>query len=155
MDTPAGIIPTYECTFEIGTGRAYFVGTGGYGNRVVASVGGGTVTGDRIRGTVVGPGADWVLLGGDGYGRVDVRLQIATHDGAFIYVQYQGLLEMNDTASAALVDTAAETAFDDHYFVTTPRMECGDERYEWVNHTMFVARGRLTRSGVCYEVYRI
>ena len=54
-----------------------------------------------------------------------------------------------------MVDTAVETAFDDQYFVTTPRMECGDERYEWVNHTMFVARGRFTRSGVCYEVYRI
>jgi hypothetical protein len=155
VDTPAGIIPTYECTFEILMGTAFFVGTGGYGNRVVASVGGGTVTGDRLRGTVVGPGADWVLLGGDGYGRVDVRMQVATHDGAFVYVQYHGLLEMNDKASGALVDTAAETAFDDQYFVTTPRMECGDERYEWINHTMFVARGRLTRSGVCYEVYRI
>ena len=104
---------------------------------------------------VVGPGADWALLGGDGYGRVDVRLQIRTHDAALIYVQYVGLLELNDRSSAAMVDRSLETTFEDQYFVTTPRMECGDERYGWVNTTVFVARGRLTRAGVCYEVYRV
>ena len=155
VDAPAGIIPTYECTFEIGLGTGHFIGTGGFGNRVVGAVAGGTVTGGRLNGTVVGPGADWALLGGDGFGRVDVRMQIATHDGAFIYVQYVGLLELNDVSGAAMVDRQKETTFDDQYFVTTPRMECGDERYEWVNHTMFVARGRLTKPGVQYEVYRV
>jgi hypothetical protein len=155
VDAPAGITPTYECTFEIDFGAGWFIGTGGFGNRVVGSVGGGTVTGERIRGTLVGPGADWALLGGDGYGRVDVRMQIRTHDAAMIYVQYVGLLEMNERSAPAMADRSKETTFDDQYFVTTPRMECGDERYEWVNTTIFVARGRLTRPGVCYEVYRV
>lgn len=126
MDTPAGIIPTYECTLEIRRSQSLFVGTAGFGTRVIGGVDGGTVTGDRITGEVVGPGADWVLLGGDGYGRVDVRLQVATHDGALIYVQYLGLLEMNAAVTTALTDRTAETTFDDQYFVVTPRMECGD-----------------------------
>ena len=155
MDAAAGITPTYECSFDISRGEALLVGPGSAGRRVVAAVGGGTVTGERISGTIVGPGADWVLMGRDGWGRVDVRLQIATGDGACIYVEYCGLMEMNAATAAALADGATETTFDDQYFVITPRMECGDERYGWVNHTMFVARGRLTRGGVCYEVYRI
>jgi hypothetical protein len=155
VDAPAGIIPTYECTLEVGLGTGYFIGTGGFGNRVVGAVAGGTVTGSRLNGTVVGPGADWALLGGDGYGRVDVRLQIETDDGALILVQYVGLLELNEVSSQAMVDRTKETTFDDQYFVTTPRMECGDDRYEWVNQTVFVARGRLTKAGVAYEVYRV
>ncbi len=155
VDAPAGIIPTYECTFELGLGVGYFIGTGGFGNRVVASVDGGTVTGSRLNGTVVGPGADWALLGGDGFGRVDTRMQLETDDGALVYVQYVGLLELNEVSSPAMVDRTKETTFDDQYFVTTPRMECGDERYEWVNTTVFVARGRLTKGGVAYEVYRV
>jgi len=155
VDAPAGIIPAYECTFDIELGASWFIGTGGFGNRVVGSVGGGTVTGGRINGTVIGPGADWALLGGDGYCRVDVRMQIRTDDAAMIYVEYVGLLELNDKSSAAMTDRSLETSFDDQYFVTTPRMECGHERYEWVNQTVFVARGRLTRTGVSYEVYRV
>ena len=107
VDAPAGIIPTYECTFDIDLGEGWFIGTGGFGNRVVGAVGGGTVTGPRLNGTLVGPGADWALLGGDGYGRVDVRMQIRTHDGAIVYVQYVGLLEMNERSSAAMVDRSA------------------------------------------------
>ena len=69
--------------------------------------------------------------------------------------QYVGLLELNERSSAAMTDRTLETSFDDQYFVTTPRMECGHERYEWVNQTVFVARGRFTRTGVTYEVYRV
>jgi len=155
VDAPAGIIPTYECTFEIGMGASWFVGTGGSGNRVVGAVAGGTVTGTRLHGTLVGPGADWALLGGDGYARLDVRMQMEAHDGPIVFVEYGGLLEINERSAPAMTDRSKETSFEDQYFVTTPRMECGDARYEWVNHTIFVARGRLTRSGVSYEVYRV
>jgi Protein of unknown function (DUF3237) len=85
----------------------------------------------------------------------DPGAQIATHDGATIYVQYVGLMEMSPAAKAALRDATLETRFDDHYYRTTMRLECGDERYQWVNHTLFVARGRLLPSGVRYEVYRL
>ena len=37
----------------------------------------------------------------------------------------------------------------------TPRLETGDERYGWVNHTAFVGRGRLIPGGAAYEMYRV
>jgi hypothetical protein len=46
-------------------------GTGPFGNRVIATVTGAQVEGDRIRGTMVGAGGDWLLVGPDGYGRLD------------------------------------------------------------------------------------
>ena len=66
---------------------------------------------------------------------------------------YTGSLELNGTVRAALTD--GETGFEDHYYRTHVRMECGDERYRWVNRTLFVGMGRLTRGGAEYDVYRV
>jgi hypothetical protein len=132
-----------------------FVGAGPLGVRVVGGVATGTVSGPRINGTIVGPGADWMLIGPDGFGRVDVRLQIDTGDGAVVFVRYEGLIELNGVSSAALIDPAAETTWDDQYFRTTPRFETGDDRYGWLNRTAFVARGRVTSDGLEYEVFRV
>jgi len=86
--------------------------------------------------------------------RVDVRLQIETHDAAFLYVQYTGLLEMN-TAVQEATSAGRGTQFDDQYFFINPRMETGDARYAWVNTTFFVGEGRmLPGSGVEYRVWR-
>lgn len=130
------------------------VGRGPYGARVAASLSGGTVEGARINGTVAGAGADWALVRSDGFVRIDVRLQIVTDDGAGIYLQYLGLLEMNEAVNAAMTG-GGETAFDDQYIRTTPIFETGDERYAWLNQSVFVARGRMTPGGVEYEVFRV
>jgi hypothetical protein len=140
---------------DITRGDRFVIGAVPGGNRVVAVASAGTVTGERIAGTLVGPGADWTVLGADGVAQIDVRTQIGTPDGATIYVQYVGVLELNDRVGAALRDPALETSFDDQYCRTTMRLESGHERYAWVNRTVFVARGRLIGSGVHYEVYRL
>lgn len=130
-------------------------GAGPLGMRLVASLSGGSVTGERISGTLQGAGADWLLIGSDGYGRVDVRGQIVTGDGAAIYVQYLGLLEMNPAVGRASVDPTAETGYGDQYFRTAPRFETGDERYAWLNTSLFLADGRIATDGVEYQVYRV
>ncbi|HSM67005.1 MAG TPA: DUF3237 domain-containing protein [Ilumatobacteraceae bacterium] len=130
------------------------VGAGPYGSRLVATVTGGWVKGDRINGTLVGAGADWLLIGPDGWGRLDVRAQIQTDDGAVIYAQYGGLLELNEATMGAMA-TGGATGFDDQYFRTTPILETGDERYAWVNTTLFVGEGRLHENGVEYRLHRV
>jgi hypothetical protein len=130
-------------------------GPGPFGVRVVASLSGGVVTGERINGTMQGAGADWLLIGSDGYGRVDVRGQIVTDDGAVVYVQYVGLLEMNRSVGAASIDPTAETAYGDQYFRITPRFETGDERYAWLNDTFCVGFGHVDGAGVHYDVYEV
>src|SRR5262249_1683961 len=77
------------------------IGGGPLGTRRIREVTGGEVTGERIQGTVGTGGGDWVLVGPDGWGRLDVRLTIATHDRAFLYVQYFGVIEYNEAAHAA------------------------------------------------------
>lgn len=146
---------TSELTLRADLGPAVVVGPAPYGTRVVSPVTGGVVTGARINGTFHGPGADWVLVGGDGFGRLDVRGQVLTDDGASVYVHYDGLLELNEAVSAALADPARETGWDDQYFRTAPHFETGAPRYAWLQQSLFVGRGRITTGGVEYEVFRV
>lgn len=144
-----------EFTYDAKLEPALVPGPGPYGTRMVITVAGGQAKGERISGTLVGGGADWALIGPDGWGRVDVRGQIQTDDGAVIYVTYTGLLQLTEKVMAAVGSGTEATEFDDQYFRTTPRLETGDERYAWVNQTIFVARGRFVPGGVEYEVYRV
>jgi len=144
-----------EFTMHATLGATQVVGQVPGGTRLVVPVTGGWVRGERVNAEIVPPGADWVLVGADGLGRVDVRLQIRTDDGATVYMAYEGLLELNAAVSGALADPAVETSFDDQYFRVAPRFECGAESYRWMQRALFVARGRIATDGVEYEVSRV
>lgn len=145
----------HEFTFTAELKEAVAIGAGPFGDRNIFEVVGGEVTGERIRGAVGTGGADWVLAGPDGFGRLDVRLTVHTHDGAHLYVQYFGVIEYTEAALAA-VGGARSSDYGDHYFRTTPRLETGDPRYGWVNQTVFVGEGRVHPGPVVeYRVHRV
>ena len=145
----------YECTYHATLKEPVNVGAGPYGNRLIFEVTGGRFEGPRLNGQVLTGGGDWLLVGADGWGRLDVRAQVLTDDGAAIYVSYFGVLEMNEQVQRAAADGSG-TEYADQYFRTAPRFETGDPRYAWLNHTLFVAEGHL-RAGraVEYKVYRV
>jgi Protein of unknown function (DUF3237) len=153
MSTPAGLV--YEFEYFARLKPPVEVGAAPYGTRVFFEVIDGEVTGERISGRLLTGGGDWLLVGPDGMGRLDVRAQIETHDNAILYLTYGGVLEMNERVQTALAE-GTETAYEDQYFRTTPRLETGDERYAWVNQTVFVGQGRIyPGSSVQYRVYRV
>lgn len=135
-------------------GEAMPVGDGGTGNRVVANVTGGRFEGPELEGTVYASGADWVVIDSGGFGRIDVRIVLATADGANIYVTYQGLLEYNDAIQQAFA-SGGGTEFGDAVFMTQIRFETGHPDYHWLNHTLAVGEGRLRPGAVEYRIYRL
>ena len=142
-----------ECSFEAMLKPPVPIGAGPIGTRMYYDVSGGKVTGERLRGKVLG-GGEWALIGPDGFLRIDVRVQVETHDGACLYIQYVGLLGLNEAVQRAL-ETGGGTDYGDQYFFTNPRMETGDPRYTWVNTTFFIGEGRLLPGlGVEYRVWR-
>jgi hypothetical protein len=145
----------HEMTYHAMLRAPLEIGDGPFGNRMFFDVIEGKVDGPRVRGRFVGGGGDWLLLGADGFGRLDVRAQIETDDGALIYVQYHGVLQLNATVQAAMA-TAGSTEFEDQYFRTAPRFETGDARYAWLNQSVFVGEGRLYPGfAVEYRVHRV
>jgi len=143
----------YLLTFTVVIGENTPIGGGPYGNRSIAAVSGGTFEGPTLRGHILPPGADWVLVDANRRGRIDVRLIFRTDDGANIYVTYTGVLELNEAVSKGLAG-GGETQFGDNYFVTQLRFETGAPRYTHLNYVVAVGEGRMLPGQVQYRVFR-
>ena len=144
----------YLMTFKADLKPPVEVGDGPLGTRQIYDVTGGSFEGPRLKGRVLASGGDWLLMGSDGVGRLDVRAALETHDGARIYVQYYGVLVPNEAVAKALAG-GGETQYGDTYFMTQPRFETGDPNYAWLNSVVAVAEGRALSSAVEYRVYQV
>ncbi len=144
----------YLMTFKADLKPPVDVGGGPSGTRQIYDVTGGSFEGPRLKGSVLASGGDWLLMGSDGVGRLDVRATLETDDGARIYVQYYGVLVLNEAVAKALSE-GGETQYGDSYFMTQPRFETGDPNYAWLNSVVAVAEGRALPSAVEYRVYQV
>ncbi len=140
---------TYRADLEPGV----VVGGGPFGTRTIVDVIGGSFEGPKLKGKILRSGADWLLADDAGTSRLDVRITLETHDGARIYVQYLGVLEMNEKVQKAL-GQGEPTDYGDAYFMTQPRFETGDPRYAWLNSVVAVGEGRILPNAVEYRVYQ-
>jgi len=125
-------------TLTATTRRAATISGGPQGTRVVVDASSGTFEGPKMKGTVNGPGGDWVTRRPDGSAVLDVRLLLETDDGAVILMQYKGIL----TDGGARLRTA-------------PLFETGDERYAWLNTAQAVALGAVGDGNITYDVYQV
>jgi Protein of unknown function (DUF3237) len=75
------LIKEFEIHPDVKIDEIDVVGLGPFGLRMISNVTGGEIVGNRLKGTIVGPGGDWVLVGLDGFARIDVRLTFKTVDG--------------------------------------------------------------------------
>ena len=144
----------YLMTYRADLKAPVEVGTVPSGSRQIYDVRGGSFEGPRLKGKLLASGGDWLLIGNDGVGRLDVRGTFETEDGARVYVQYYGVVVINEKVSAALAG-GRETQYGDTYFMTQPRFETGDPRYAWLNSTVAVSQGRVLPSAVEYRVYQV
>lgn len=112
------------------------------GTRVIVEVKDLRVEGERLRGTLKGSAAaDWLTIGPDATGTIDVRLTMDTHDGALVFVQYQGRRDFSQGMDAPVY--------------TAPKFETGDDRYTWINRVQAVAKGTVEGTTLTYEVYEL
>ncbi len=130
------------------------IGAGPFGTRQIFDVTGGEFHGPRLRGRILPSGADWLLVGPDGVGRLDVRATFETHDGALIYLSYFGILHLNDEVMRKL-GGGGTTEYGDLYFFTQPRFETADPRYAWLNTIVALGQGKVGPQRVDYRVYQV
>lgn len=130
------------CSLDITMGESLLVGDGPAGFRVVAEVGSGTVTGERLQGTLAGSSmADWLVVNG-GVATVDVRGTLRTHDEALVYVSYGGRIDMSSGELSEPI-------------VVAPRFETSDERYAWLNLVQAVGVGQLDGQHLHYDWFEV
>jgi hypothetical protein len=151
------LVTTFLCTLELDLNLGTVVGDTPLGRRVIVDLSGGRVSGPRFSGRVLPSGGDWLLVGTDGCGRVDVRASIELDDGALVYATYGGRLKVPPhlAATAFNRDTAESVDPSRYYFRTAPTFETASQTYAWLNHVQAIGVGRLTRTGVAYSVYEV
>jgi hypothetical protein len=131
------------CSIDLEMGDMSVVGEGPAGLRVVAQVAGGTVSGERLSGTVLGPStADWVVLSAAGVATVDVRATIRTSSGALVYATYGGRIDMSQGPGTAPIYVA-------------PTFETGDVDLAWLNLVQAVGVGQLDGDRLHYDWYEL
>ncbi len=112
------------------------------GTRMIYEVVSGSISGERLNAKLVGDAAaDWLLVGPDGTGTLDVRSLVQTDDGALVFLQYHGRVDLSAGADAPLF--------------STPRFETGDKRYSWLNKLQAVGKGSLVGTTLTYELYEL
>jgi len=99
--------------------------------------------GDRFRARQRGvAAADWLVVGPEGTGTLDVRVTLETPEGAVVLLRYGGRVDASRGLGGAPI-------------YATPQFETGDERYAWLNRIQAIAKGTLTGSALAYEVYEL
>lgn len=112
-----------ECTAPVPIGKLRG------GNAMMIPIVGGTVSGERLSGTVLSGGADWAIMREDGLLMVDARYAIKASDGTLIQVFNSGANRMTRGGPPAVM-------------LTTPRFVAPEGVHDWLNHSVFV--GTLT-----------
>ncbi|MBW4963449.1 DUF3237 domain-containing protein [Sulfitobacter sp. CW3] len=124
------------------------------GVRRIIPIVGGTAKGPAINGKILNVGADWQTQFASGLTELDTRYAIETDDGATIEIKNYGYRHGPADVLDALV-RGEEVPPDAYYMRTHARLETGDDRYAWVNHTLFVGNGARLNGLVQMSLFAI
>lgn len=131
---------------ELGQGRG--------GIRRIIPIVGGTVSGAKLTGKLLSVGADWQTIFANGVAELDTRYAMETHDGATIEIVNYGYRHGPADVLAA-VAKGDDVSPEKYYMRTQARLETGDERYDWVNRTLFVGTGARYKDSVLMSMYAV
>ena len=115
---------------------------------------GGIIDGPKLQGEILPGGGDWLIVGNDGVGRVDVRATLRSHDGVLIHYEARGIIKIPADGLQRLA--AGEVlAFDETYVRTTPKFETADERYAWLSDLVAVGYNVLSPNHIDYRIFQV
>jgi hypothetical protein len=114
------------------------------GPRTVVGVTGGTFEGPKLKGKVIGPGADWPMRISDTMRVLDVRTILVTDDDQKIYMTYRGVIRTPPAGQSG-----------ERYWRTTPIFETDSKKYEWLTQLVAVGVSFTMPQRVCYRIFEI
>ena len=147
------LLPMCQVRCEVGA----LVSLGGpakHGERRFVPLGGGTVRGLELNGTLVPGGVDWQVNRADGALDIAAHYVIRTDDGALIEVQSDGVRHGPPEVMARLARGEA-VGRDEYYFRTVVRFTTGAPAWLHLNKTLALAVGKREATQVVLDFYRI
>ena len=123
---------------RLATAATQEIGLTSQGTLMIFPVVGGSFDGERLRGTVLAGGGDWVTAHGNASFTLDLRVTLETNDGALIHMTFTGV---RDDAN--------------HYFRTVPRFETAAPKYAFLNRLLAVGIGEIRPEGPVHVIEEI
>ncbi len=153
-DFPAApaLVPMTQIRCEVGA--LVTLGPAPLGERRYVPLGGGTVRGPELNGTLVEGGVDWQVARSDGALEIAAHYVIRADDGALIEVRSEGLRH----GPAAVMERLARgesVPRDDYFFRTLVRFTTGAPAWQHLNKVMAIACGQREARLVLLDLYRL
>ena len=146
------LIPMCQVRCEVGA--LVTLGPGPYGERRFVPLGGGTVRGPELNGTLVVGGVDWQVARADGALDIGAHYVIRTDDGALVEVQSNGLRHGPPEVMARLARGEA-VATHEYFFRTLVRFTTGHPDWQHLNKVMAIAVGQREARLVVLDFFRL
>ena len=152
LPPPPALLPMTQVICQVGT--LVSLGPGPHGERRYVPLGGGTVRGPELNGTLVEGGVDWQVNRADGALDIAAHYVIRADDGALIEVRSEGLRHGPAAVMAQLARGEA-VARDAYYFRTVVRFTTGAPQWLHLNKLLALAVGQREAALVKLDFYRI
>ena len=149
---PPLLVPMTQVRCEVGP--LVTLGPAKHGERRYVPLGGGTVRGPELNGTLVAGGVDWQVARSDGVLEIAAHYVIRSDDGALIEVQSDGLRHGPADVMARLARGEA-VAPSEYFFRTLVRFTTGAPQWLHLNKVMAIAVGQREASAVLLDFYRL
>lgn len=124
------------------------------GLRVNFYIAGGELRGPGAYGVLRPVGADWLTVGSDGVGRMDVRGTAELRDGALVYMQYQGIADLGADGYQRFLEGRLPPRC---ALRTSIRMHTAHPAHQMLNRLLCVGIGEVEFAAlrVDYDVYAL
>ena len=119
---------------------AEMIGPTPEGLRVIFSITGGSIEGERFKAKIK-HGGDWLRIRRDGIGIVGVRTTVETEDGAQILMEYSGVLELGEDGFQNTLEGRFPSKMPVHL---APRFQTAAPKYKWLNRLQCLGIGFVT-----------
>ncbi len=152
MPPPPPLVPMTQIRCEVGA--LVSLGAAKHGERRYVPLGGGTVRGPELNGTLVEGGIDWQIQRADGALEIAAHYVIRADDGALIEVQSDGLRHGPAEVMARLArgEVVPREAY---FFRTVVRFTTGAPQWLHLNKVLALAVGQREAAAVLLDFYRI
>ena len=152
LPSPPALLPMTHIDCEVKA--LVTLGPGPYGERRYIPLGGGTVRGPELNGTLVEGSVDWQVNRADGALDLAAHYVIRADDGALVEVRSEGL--RHGPADVMLRLARGEKVPPGEYFFRTlVRFTTGAPQWAHLNKVMAIARGQREANWVRLDLYRL
>ena len=145
---------THVADFSVEVGAPIAVGETAQGLRRVVPIIGGVIQGMRLNGTILNAGADYQIIGPDGFTRLEARYVARLDDGSMLYIENTGV-RFGPPEVMARITRGEPVDPAEVYFRSAPRFETAAPGHQWLTKPLFIATGSRFPDRVALSVFEV